>query len=115
LRRAAISVCSNIAEGAARRSKQEKKRFYEIARSSAVQIDTQLEAALLPEYRRKDQPNELEQYLESAFRMLSKMIENFDNQPPTSHFSLSTHQFVVILQSKQATHSPLTTHYYQQI
>jgi four helix bundle protein len=85
LRRAAISVCSNIAEGSARRSKQEKKRFYEIARSSAVEIDTQLEAALLLEYRKNDQTNELEQYLESAFRMLSKMIENLDNQPPTSH------------------------------
>ena len=85
LRRAAISVCSNIAEGLARRSKQEKKRFYEIARSSAVEIDTQLEAALLLEYRKNDQTNELEQYLESVFRMLSKMIENLDNQPPTSH------------------------------
>lgn len=30
LRRASISVCSNIAEGAARKSKSEKKRFYEV-------------------------------------------------------------------------------------
>jgi four helix bundle protein len=34
IRRAAISVCSNIAEGASRISKKEKKRFYEISRSS---------------------------------------------------------------------------------
>src|SRR6476646_4730638 len=40
LRRAAISVSSNIAEGAARRSKREKRRFYEISRSSLVEIDT---------------------------------------------------------------------------
>ena len=43
VRRAAISVCSNIAEGAARISKKEKKRFYEVARSSVVEIDTQFE------------------------------------------------------------------------
>jgi four helix bundle protein len=40
LRRAAISVCSNLAEGAARKSGREKKRFYEISRSSLVEIDT---------------------------------------------------------------------------
>jgi four helix bundle protein len=83
LRRAAISVCSNIAEGAARRSKQEKKRFYEISRSSAVEIDTQLEIALLLEYVKNIQITDIEQNLESVFRMLSKMIDNLENQSPT--------------------------------
>ena len=83
LRRAAISVCSNIAEGASRASKAEKKRFYEISRGSAVEIDTQIEITLILEYLKKDQITELEKYLESVFRMLSKMIDNL--QPPTSH------------------------------
>ena len=83
LRRAAISVCSNIAEGASRASKPEKKRFYEISRGSAVEIDTQIEITLILEYLKKDQITELEKYLESVFRMLSKMIDNL--QPPTSH------------------------------
>ena len=43
LRRAAVSVSSNIAEGAARKSKIERIRFFEMARSSLVEIDTQLE------------------------------------------------------------------------
>ena len=43
IRRAAISVCSNIAEGASRISRAEKKRFYEISRSSLVEMDTQFE------------------------------------------------------------------------
>ena len=83
LRRAAISVCSNIAEGAARRSKQEKKRFYEISRSPAVEIDTQFEIALLLEYVKNIQITDIEQNLESVFRMLSKMIDNLENQSPT--------------------------------
>ncbi|HEX7754939.1 MAG TPA: four helix bundle protein [Niabella sp.] len=76
LRRAAISVCSNLAEGAARNSKVEKKRFYEISRSSLVEVDTQIEISLILEYLKKDEILKLEEYLESIFRMLSKMIEN---------------------------------------
>ena len=76
LRRAVISVCSNIAEGSARSSKAEKKRFYEIARSSLVEIDTQLEAAIILGYTDKGQLTELNNYVESIFRMLSKMIGN---------------------------------------
>ena len=76
LRRAAISVCSNLAEGAARNSKVEQKRFYEISRSSLVEVDTQIEISLILEYLKKDEILKLEEYLESIFRMLSKMIEN---------------------------------------
>ena len=76
MRRAAISVSSNIAEGASRLSKIEKKRFYEISRSSLVEIDTQFEIAINLNYYKKGQVAELEQCLESTFKMLSRMIEN---------------------------------------
>ncbi|NOT50184.1 MAG: four helix bundle protein [Chitinophagaceae bacterium] len=76
LRRAAISVCSNIAEGAARISRKEKKRFYEIARSSVVEIDTQFEIATVLDYYKKGQMKEMEQYMESTFRILCKLIQN---------------------------------------
>jgi len=46
MRRASISVPSNISEGAARSSLKERKRFLEIARSSFVELDTQLELAI---------------------------------------------------------------------
>lgn len=84
LRRAVVSVCSNIAEGAARRSKVEKKRFFEIARSSVVEIDTQFEIALNLNYSNKDKIKEIERYMESVFRMLSTMINNLETQT-TSH------------------------------
>lgn len=80
LKRASISVCSNIAEDSARISKLEKKRFYEIARSSIVEIDTQIEIALLNEYLINNQIIELEKSFESIFTMLSKMISNLENK-----------------------------------
>lgn len=43
LRRAAVSIPSNISEGASRSSPKDRKRFFEIARSSLVEVDTQLE------------------------------------------------------------------------
>ncbi len=84
IRRAAISVCSNIAEGASRISKKEKKRFYEISRSSLVDMDTQFEIAIILNYYKNGQMKELEQYLESTFRMLSKMISNLCLPPTTN-------------------------------
>lgn len=78
VRRAAISVCSNLAEGSARKSKQEKIRFFEISRSSAVEIDTQLEISLLLQYVQHSQTDQLEKYLESVFRMTSKLISNLE-------------------------------------
>jgi len=42
MRRAAVSVASNIAEGFARNSKLEKKQFYTTAKSSLVELQNQL-------------------------------------------------------------------------
>jgi len=81
LRRAAVSVTSNIAEGAARKSDKEKKRFYEVARSSLVEVDTQIEISVTLNFLTKESVAELEKYIESVFRMLSKMIRNLENLP----------------------------------
>jgi four helix bundle protein len=45
IRRAAVSVPSNIADGAARTTKREFAQFLRIARASLSEIDTQLEIA----------------------------------------------------------------------
>jgi four helix bundle protein len=78
VRRVAISVCSNLAEGSARKSKQEKIRFFEISRSSAVEIDTQFEISLILQHVKNEDIVQLEQCLESVFRMTSKLISNLE-------------------------------------
>lgn len=46
LRRAVVSVPSNIAEGCARYSEKETKNFVNVAFASLVEVETQLEIAL---------------------------------------------------------------------
>ena len=42
LRRAAVAIPSNLAEGAARNSRREFLRYLDVARSSLVEIETQI-------------------------------------------------------------------------
>jgi four helix bundle protein len=42
IRRAALSFHLNIAEGSSRKSEVERKRYYEIARGSVIEIDAPL-------------------------------------------------------------------------
>ena len=73
LRRASVSVSSNIAEGLSRTSKLEKTRFLEIARSSLVEIDTQLEIALKLKLCDKNELIEIEKLLNSLFAMITSL------------------------------------------
>lgn len=76
LRRASISVASNIAEGASRKSIIERKRFYQISRSSSVEIDTQIEICKLLEYFIDNDLNDIEIELNNVFALLTAMINN---------------------------------------
>lgn len=75
LRRAALSVPSNIAEGASRKSERERIRFYVIARSSLVEIDTQIEIAILLGYLSKKEISEAEKLANEIFGMLTAMVK----------------------------------------
>jgi len=76
LRRAAVSVPSNIAEGSSRSSKNDRARFYEIARSSLAEIDTQIEIALRLKYLSEDELQEFHQTINEVFAMLSTLKQN---------------------------------------
>ena len=74
MRRVSVSIVSNIAEGAARKSKIERRRFFEIARSSLVEIDSQIEISMKLCYIKKENISDLERQINHLFAMLSNLI-----------------------------------------
>lgn len=76
LRRASISIASNIAEGASRKSTIERKRFYQISRSSSVEIDTQIEICKLLNYFNDSDLKNLDTELNNVFALLTAIVNN---------------------------------------
>ncbi|MDZ4711224.1 MAG: four helix bundle protein [bacterium] len=74
IRRAAISISSNLSEGSSRKSPQERKRFYEISRSSLVEIDTQLIISYELNYITLNEIENLNEPLNKLFAKLSNLI-----------------------------------------
>ncbi|HUC82509.1 MAG TPA: four helix bundle protein [Flavisolibacter sp.] len=74
IRRAALSVKLNLAEGSTRRSEVERKRYIEIARGSVVEIDAALETAIDLDYFKTEQLTKMGELLNKCFAMLTKML-----------------------------------------
>ncbi|MGH2574288.1 MAG: four helix bundle protein [Ignavibacteria bacterium] len=74
LRRASVSIASNIAEGASRKSTIERKRFYQISRSSLVEVDTQLEISIALNFLYMEKLGEVKKLMNEVFAMLTTMI-----------------------------------------
>ena len=79
IRRAATSVRLNIAEGCSRKSEVERKRFYEVARGSVIEIDAALDLVVGLEYLGKGKLVNLGKEIVSAFKMLSGLIDDKKN------------------------------------
>ena len=76
IRRAALSVKLNFAEGSTRKSMVERKRYLEISRGSVVEIDAAVETAYDLQYIELANLQTLSEHLNKCFAMLSKMMEN---------------------------------------
>lgn len=74
MRRAAVSIPSNLSEGASRKSEKDRKRFYRISRSSLVELDTQLEISINLNYLNNNNTKKVEKLANEVFAMLSNMI-----------------------------------------
>ena len=72
LRRAAVSIPSNIAEGTSRNSNKDFSRFLEIAIGSAYEIETQLLIASDLGFIKFDTLESLTDQLEEIIKMISK-------------------------------------------
>ena len=74
LRRAAVSISSNIAEGASRTSAIEFAHFLEIAIGSAFEVETQLQIAKKRKYITDEVFNEIVGELQSEERQINTFI-----------------------------------------
>ena len=74
IRRAALSVHLNIAESASRKSETERKRFYEIARGSIIEIDAALDIAKDLKYLDNYDTLNIGETMIRCFKILSGLI-----------------------------------------
>ena len=80
MRRAAVSVPSNIAEGAARQGKKEFRNFLSVAQGSLSELDTQLELSLILGMLLKERYEQLDVKMLMVDKMLSSLIRNILKQ-----------------------------------
>ena len=76
MRRSAVSVPCNIAEGAARKSKAEFLQFLNIAQGSLSELDTQLELAYMLGYIDAESQQVTLAEITTIFRMLSGLVRS---------------------------------------
>ncbi len=74
MRRSAVSIPSNIAEGAARQTKKDSLNFYIIARASLSELDTQLELCKLLKYLSAEAVIKVFQQIDAVDSLLSGLI-----------------------------------------
>lgn len=74
LRRAVISIPSNIAEGSGRNSQKDQAHFYNIAYGSLMEVFSQLDIACDLGYISQEEFNQLESLINEEAKMLSGLI-----------------------------------------
>ncbi len=74
IRRAAISIPSNIAEGFSRQSNKEFIQFLFVAKGSAAEVQSQLYAALDQDYISQEEFDNISEGLEVVSKQISRFI-----------------------------------------
>jgi four helix bundle protein len=76
IRRAALSVHLNLAEGSSRKTSPDRRRFLEIARGSVIEIDTAFDISMQLGYCTLADMKALGIHIVETFKMLTGMINN---------------------------------------
>lgn len=76
LRRASVSIPSNIAEGYGRRSSKERRQFIALARGSASEVETQLIIAKELDFVTDKEFEETENLLTEVLKMLAGLSKS---------------------------------------
>lgn len=77
MRRAAISITSNIAEGSGRSSCKEKIHFFEFSYASLMEVLSQLDVAMDLGYITEEEFNNFEVLADKECRLLSGLTRYF--------------------------------------
>ena len=80
LRRASVSVPSNIAEGYARGTDKEKLHFLRMSSGSMSEVETQLLLSLNLGYIDQEKYNELSEIVTSVWKQLNSLISSIKNR-----------------------------------
>ncbi len=83
MRRAAVSIPSNIAEGHLRKTAKDFKQFLSIARGSCAELETQIIIAHKLGFIHDDNFNNLSSKIEELSKMLSSFYSKINSKPLT--------------------------------
>jgi four helix bundle protein len=76
IKRAALSISNNIAEGSARISVADRKHFYVMSRSSLVEVDNCLEAMLILKFVSKEDIIAIEKEVETLIKLITALMNS---------------------------------------
>ena len=92
IRRSAVSIPSNIAEGSQRNSKKEFQQFIAISYASLAELETQLEIAFRQSYITEKSKDDIFLMSAEVGKMLNGLAASFDKKLPTANCNLQTLQ-----------------------
>ena len=80
IKRAVISIPSNIAEGIGRNHKKDTIQFLHISRGSLYELETQLCIALMLEFLNEETYRNLELMMDEEVRIINGLIRSYENR-----------------------------------